>query len=68
MDARSQKSPSLHFNKPVILAPAESDRDIIDKLDIVNFENAMKGSNNQTFNNDSPDESSQKAIKPIPIP
>jgi hypothetical protein len=52
----------------VILAPAESDRDIIDKLDIVNFENAMKASNNQTFNNESPDEASPKAIKPVPIP
>ena len=28
----------------------------------------MKASNNQTFNNDSPDEESHKAIKPLPVP
>lgn len=47
------------FNKPVILAPAESERGI--KLDIVNYENAMNEAEktpsyvNQTFN-ESPDE------------
>jgi hypothetical protein len=38
---RSQKQPALKFSKPVILAPAESERDIIDRLDIVNYENAL---------------------------
>ena len=37
-------------------------------MDVVDFENAMKASNNQTFNNESPEESSQKAIKPLPVP
>lgn len=63
----SQKQPALQFNKPVILAPAESERGVT-KLEAVDFENAMKASNNQTFN-ESPSEgqSSKKHIKPVPI-
>lgn len=51
----------------MILAPAESEKGV-NNLNVVDFEHAMKASNNQTFN-ESPDEaSSAKAIKPVPIP